>query len=97
MRRRLWSLRDLRWKLAYWTWCPAAWVEEWIDASWREDQPDPGDFGGRLLLFVMEPGLPLRFRLARRLIGDPLAWLSDLIYPDWSEDRRTKLDYWRRS
>jgi hypothetical protein len=94
--KRPWSLRDLRWKLAFWTWCPAAWVEEWVDARWRDDQPRPTNMREILLLHVVEEGLPLRFRIVRRLIGDPLAWLSDLIYPDWSEDPRARLDYWKR-
>ena len=83
------TLRDLRWKLAVAVWSPAAWVYERAEAYLP---PELDDAEGRLLVRLRDE--PLWYRTLSALVVDPLAWLSDRIYPGWDSDRRTLLLYW---
>lgn len=97
-----WTLTDLRWKLAFWIWCPGAWCEEAIETwrgvnlEWPETETERLLAGLEQLPGFTEAELPFRYRLLRR-VSDVAGWLSDLIYPDWSEDKRTALSYWKRA
>lgn len=96
------TLTDLRWRLASAVWHPAATLDMWIHAWHAERVFRECDTPEERLLAGLEvtPGygpetFPLRYRILRRLVVDPLAWLSDRIYPGWYEDERAKLSYWR--
>jgi hypothetical protein len=90
------TIRDLRWKLAYWTWCPAAWIEEWTLDDCDSRAADDATGPELVHLYTFEAGLPWHLRALRRLVVDPLAWLSDHIYPGWEDDPRALLSYWSR-
>lgn len=91
------TIRDFRWKLASWTWAPANLVEVWIE-EWQAPRLKEIENPTHRMLAILEvlPGhrqedFPLRWRILRRLVVDPLSRLSDLIYSDWESDHRGRL------